>query len=485
MEANRTVAFFCSESTGHMNPMLGLADAMAKQGWNVHFYVPQVCKELVEGVRARWHHMGTESLEEAAVCAIEDTLGLEITADIPINVLPYRVVPATLAVLPYLMKSVSQLAPRFLVFDACAPWGLILSQVLRVPAVSCMSALPTPMVERDNCSQKFSPGAQRILNATATAIKDKYGVEFNHNHSYQLYAPYTLITSSRCWHDGHEEFAPDQFHYWGALISERQGSTNVQGNMEVEQLLSDESLGRSFSGQSGKPLFFCSLGTVTTGSAFGLFGGTVQDYYRKLLEAATLMPDVSFVFAVGKNAELVEKNNDAGMPRVIELFGRRVPENVVVARAVDQPKLLARANGFLTHCGQNSSSEAIVAGVPVIVAPFFGDQIQNALRFQELGCGLAQSFHADLRSVVGFNTAPDLDLVTPESLAKAMRRVLEEPQFAAAMQRLRTRQADEVGMPIAEKISRLVASMDEQSKSMQPRFEDFAKPSHKGALGGM
>jgi UDP:flavonoid glycosyltransferase YjiC (YdhE family) len=470
--------------------MLGLADAMTKQGWEVHFYVPQACKQLVEGVGAKWQPMGQQeelTIESAAVAAIKDKLGLDITADIPVNVLPFRVVPATLTVLPYLLRSVSRLSPRFLVFDACAPWGLILSQVLCVPAVSCMSALPTPASQRDEGSQNYSLGAQRVLDATSAALKAEYQVDFNHNHSYQLYAPYTLITSSRCWHRGHEEFARDQFHYWGALISERQGSANVSGCAEVDRLLSDENLGRNFNGQSGKPLFFCSLGTVTTGSAFGLFGSTVQDYYRKLLQAAALMPEVSFIFAVGKKAEIVEEGGDAGMPRIVELFERYVPDNVVVARAVDQPTLLARANGFLTHCGQNSSSEAILAGVPVVVAPFFGDQIQNALRFQELGCGLAQSFHPDLERVSGIQIPPasDLGLVTPESLANAMRRVLEEPQFAAAMQKLRAQEKDEVGAPVAEKLSSLVASMDLQSKSMQPRFEAFASPSHIGALGGM
>lgn len=75
--------------------------------------------------------------------------------------------------------------------------------------------------------------------------------------------------------------------------------------------------------------------------------------------------------------------------------------------------------------------------------------------------------------------------MTPESLAKAMQRVLAEPHFAAAMQRLKAQQEDEVGIPIAEKASNLVACMDEQSKSMQPRFDVFADDSCKGALGGM
>jgi len=119
------------------------------------------------------------------------------------------------------------------------------------------------------------------------------------------------------------------------------------------------------------------------------------------------------------------------------------------------------------------------------VAPFFADQIENALRFQELGCGLVQSFHADLKQVSGFTQSPDLDLVTPNSLAEAMRCVLEEPQFAMAMQKLRDQQQHELGTPLAEKISSLVACMDAQSKSMQPRFQVFINPSGNGVLGGM
>merc|ERR1712014_346987 len=152
-----------------------------------------------------------------------------------------------------------------------------------------------------------------------------------------------------------------------------------------------------------------------------------------------------------------------GLRRVVELFGERVPKNVVVARSVDQPTVLHRANAFLTHCGQNSAGEAVLAAVPVITAPFFGDQISNALRFEELGCGLSQSFHADLKSVKGWS--PDLTLISPEALAAAMHRILEEPHFREAALALRAKQEAEIGLPVADKIADLVANMDAQAKN--------------------
>jgi len=459
MGANRVVALFCPEHTGHMNPMLGLAGSLVEAGWEVHFYVPKSARQQVEAHGCKWRHMGTEdfSIKGAAQETITQKLSLAVTKEI--DILPFSVVPATLSALPFLLKSVAELEPRFIVHDGCAPWGSVVAELLQVPRASLMTALPNAMARRDEASKRYSFESLAILDATAAALKTEYGVDFNHNHAYEMYAPYTIVTSSRTWHKGNGEFPTDQFHYWGPLVSERKGSTTVEGNSAVERLLSDDRLG-----SEGRPLIFCSLGTVTTGEGFAIYGAATQDYYQKLCEAAALLPDVTFIFAVGSNAELLEEGGAHAPQRVVELFGKRVPENVVVARSCDQPKVLRRANAFLTHCGQNSASEAVLAAVPVITAPFFGDQIHNALRFEELGCGFSQSFHADLKSVTGWS--PDLTLISPESLAAAMRRVLEEPHFRKAAIALRAKQEAEIGLPVADKLADLVANMDAQVKNL-------------------
>jgi len=340
------------------------------------------------------------------------------------------------------------------------------------------------MAEREEHSSKADAATLKIMDAAVARIKSAHGVDYNHNYSYQDYAPYTVICSSRCWHSGNEEFPQDQFHYWGPLISERKGFATQEGSSAVSELLSNADLG-----SAGSPLFFCSLGTVTTGACFSVFGPAVQDYYQKLCQAAALLPHVTFVFAVGEGAELTEVLDQAGMGHVVELFGVVVPSNVVVARRVDQPAVLERANGFLTHCGQNSTTEAINAGVPVIVSPFFGDQITNAMRFLELGCGLVQTFHADLATAgsLGMLNAPlDFNLVTPESLAAAMRQILEKPQFHDAMDKLKAAQDAEVGQAMSEKIASLVAHVEAAAEKMQPCFSKFAcAPLSQLRLGGM
>merc|ERR1711908_99873 len=104
--------------------------------------------------------------------------------------------------------------------------------------------------------------------------------------------------------------------------SERLSSKSQQGSDAVERLLEDVNLG-----QTAKPLFFCSLGTVTTGECFGIFGEAAADYYVKLCKAAAMLPHVTFIFAVGKGADVVESVDAAGQARITKLFGEHVPDN--------------------------------------------------------------------------------------------------------------------------------------------------------------
>merc|ERR1712083_176420 len=132
--------------------------------------------------------------------------------------------------------------------------------------------------------------------------------------------------------------------------------------------------------------------------------------------------------------------------------------------------VLGRANAFLTHCGQNSCSEAVLAAVPVITAPFFGDQISNALRFEELGCGFSQSYHADLKSTSTstLSWAPDLSLVKPDSLAQSIDNLLRESCFKDAMAALRDAQDAEIGIPMQSKVKGLINYIDESAQKMTP-----------------
>jgi len=442
----RHAALFNIPDAGHLNPMLAFTAALKASGCEVHFYSPTVTRERVEAVGAVWHRFGDDNLDLIALAkdVVVSRLGLEVPPDV---VLPVWNILVTLAVMPELLASLARLRPDFVAFDAAAPWRRVAAEILKLPAVSIMTALPMSMAERAVSSAKWSPEAQRALEEAGRTISAAYGVEFDHNHSYTQYAPYTIVASSRAWHKGHEDFPTHQYHYWGSMISERKGFADSNKVDSVSSLLA-----------AGAPLVYCSLGTVCTGIALQKCGKVVSMFYTNFLQAAALLPDVNFVVAIGKGAEVEESLCD-GQIQVMSVFGQPVPQNVVVARSVNQVHVLKHASLFVSHCGQNSCTEAIDAAVPVLGVPISGDQPENAQRFVELGCGL-------MRSIAEGGPSNPADL-TPEMFVTDMRRLLQEPGFKEAAEALSGKQQKETGQPIGKKMVDLLKHLDLEEQRLE------------------
>jgi MGT family glycosyltransferase len=97
-----------------------------------------------------------------------------------------------------------------------------------------------------------------------------------------------------------------------------------------------------------------------------------------------------------------------------------VPENVLLRNRVPHLELLRKVQVMISHGGHNTVIEAILAGVPLGVAPIGGDQYENAQRVVEAGAGLR------LR----------LSKVKADELRDAIRRLLEESDYRENAQRI-------------------------------------------------
>src|SRR5689334_22169884 len=64
--------------------------------------------------------------------------------------------------------------------------------------------------------------------------------------------------------------------------------------------------------------------------------------------------------------------------------------SIRIEHFVPQYAVLQHPNvkAMLSHGGMNSVTEALSAGKPLLVIPFFADQPSNADRIEELGCGI-------------------------------------------------------------------------------------------------
>lgn len=88
------------------------------------------------------------------------------------------------------------------------------------------------------------------------------------------------------------------------------------------------------------------------------------------------------------------------------------PGNVHLVSFVQQRLLLRACDLFVTHAGFGGIQEAVTAGVPMVALPLYAEQPVNATRLADVGLGVA------VPSDVG-----------PADLARACRRVLDDPSF--------------------------------------------------------
>ncbi|MEA2406799.1 MAG: hypothetical protein QOE69_918 [Thermoleophilaceae bacterium] len=95
------------------------------------------------------------------------------------------------------------------------------------------------------------------------------------------------------------------------------------------------------------------------------------------------------------------------------------PPNVTVVQRAPHGEVLRHASAVVTHAGHGTVIKALAAGVPVVAMPLGRDQLDNAARVAHHGAGLRLKPKAK-----------------PEAIAKAVRRVLDEPSFASNAERL-------------------------------------------------
>ena len=105
------------------------------------------------------------------------------------------------------------------------------------------------------------------------------------------------------------------------------------------------------------------------------------------------------------------------------------PANVTVVERAPHSEVLRHASAVVTHAGHGTVIKTLAAGVPVVAIPLGRDQLDNAARVVHHGAGLRLKPKA-----------------SPEVIARAVERVLDEPSFAAGAQRL----ADAIAADTAE-----------------------------------
>ncbi|MDP1878547.1 MAG: glycosyltransferase [Actinomycetota bacterium] len=101
-------------------------------------------------------------------------------------------------------------------------------------------------------------------------------------------------------------------------------------------------------------------------------------------------------------------------PRASEL---ELPANMIGAEMLPQTRIIPLVDLVITHGGNNTTTEAMHFGKPMVLLPLFWDQYDNAQRMDELGFGVRLSTYA----------------FTDEQMTGAVDRLLADAQLRARM----------------------------------------------------
>ncbi|SEQ18735.1 glycosyltransferase [Lentzea albida] len=121
---------------------------------------------------------------------------------------------------------------------------------------------------------------------------------------------------------------------------------------------------------------------------------------------------------------------------------RPAPPNVLILPSVPQLALMPHLDAVVTHGGHNTVCEALAHGLPLVVAPIRDDQPTVAAQVVEAGAGVRLTYSraraADIRS--------------------ALESVLDEPEYAAAAERVRASFSEAGGAAAAaDRLEKVVA----------------------------
>ena len=146
----------------------------------------------------------------------------------------------------------------------------------------------------------------------------------------------------------------------------------------------------------GRPLIYCTLGTVVTVSHPQRAGA----FFQMFMDMMNQMPECQAIVVLGNHLKIDDFNP---------------PENVLVVNEAPQIGILARASLMVSHGGIGGVKEATFMGVPMILIPLFYDQPGNAARVVYHGLG---------------ERLPLKRLNAPE-LSKLIHKVIEDPSYGA------------------------------------------------------
>lgn len=330
------IAWFCIPAHGHTNPTLGLVKEMTEAGHEIFYFSFEQFREKLENAGATFVSCDGYDLEiEDADAA--DKVGKDIAFSTEL------LVSSTLALDDMVAKKVKDIKPDLIVSDSVAYWGKLIAMKYHIPYVSSTTTFAFNQYSSRYMKQGIGQLLKMIIsmpkiNKQLARLREKgYPVKnileivSNNNETN------TIVYTSKEFQPYAETFS-DKYCFIGPSIRP------ITNEMK----------------KTAEKTIYISMGTVVKN----------KEIYNNCIKALG-NTDYQVIISLGDNAITYD----------------HLPENIEVYDSVDQMAVLSIADVFLTHCGMNSTSEALYYEVPLVMFPQTPEQGAVAKRVEEVGAG--------------------------------------------------------------------------------------------------
>ncbi len=372
------VLFLASPSHGHVNPTLGLVDALVRRGERVTYFASEPFRERVEATGATFkayaHDLdmfkGPPAPGQRSAMLDVFARGADTLAD--------------------LFAQTGYRRFHYLVHSAPFPFARPVARLLELPRVASHAVFAglEAFFDRTSTHPMLAPNPARdaTLRQAAADMGRRFGVEVSTDLRDWIFNPgdLNLVYTSRLF-AGDLPHADDSYKFVGPPVHARQETHDFP----LERI-------------AGRRVLYISLGTV-----FGGRSAALQDAFAT---AFARWDGVVVMTAFG-----------------VDTSGWRMPANFIVRPYVPQAEILRHATAAITHAGMNSISDLLAAEVPFVCLPLGADQPALASRARELGATLV----LDPATVTAQELAQAVDRVTSEPSFRAGMRVIAD-SFRAA-----------------------------------------------------
>lgn len=341
------VLFFNLPAHGHINPTLPVVAELARRGEHTIYYASEAFRPAIEQAGATFRGIDAFFNERTPVDENLVRFG-------------YTLIRATQEIIPAILSEVTAEQPDYILYDSLCVWGKCIAQILQVPAVASVTSLARPRSSLHPKVLASLPAAMPYLirmflegrkeltkfRAISTQLHETYHIPMpNLAEVYNNLAELNIVYTTK-----QLQLYPNSFDESFRFVG-----PSIGLHVEAPPFPFDE-LGDG-------PVIYIALGTIFNDKG---------EFYRLCCEAFADV-DYRVVMSVGNRTDMSQLG--------------AVPGNFIVKPFVPQLQLLQRAALFITHCGMNSVSEGLWAGVPLLMIPQAADQFFVGRRVQRLGAG--------------------------------------------------------------------------------------------------